>query len=392
MSLGKGRFTGTCVIVMFTALVILSIQSISCPRQAETELKGWPMFQHDPQHTGRSSYEGITKNPVIRWVSDGSSFAISGAGRIYVGNESWLVALNTEGLVLWSFSPTRGEFSSPPALGPNGTIYIGLENYLLAINPNGTEKWRVKIADKAYHGVKAPPVISSEGTIYITDGEHELTAINSQGKVKWSFEKIREESVPALGPTEKTIYIPGHRGDSLYAIDPNGSLKWKFSPKERGRTASTPTVGKDGTIYIGFGDDLYAITSKGTSKWVYKTGGEIGQSGASPAIGPAGTIYFGSDDAHYYALNPDGTTKWILNTQGDRVGEVSPIVGSKGIVYLSMDVKNGSYIYAINPDGTEKWRILIDQRSPSLGIGPSRTIYAVDYNLYALGTCSGDGD
>ena len=34
-----------------------------------------------------------------------------------------------------------------------------------------------------------------------------------------------------------------------------------------------------------------------------------------PSIGPDGTIYIGSYDHHVYALNPDGTERWMPESQ-----------------------------------------------------------------------------
>jgi hypothetical protein len=64
----------------------------------------WPMFRHDPQHTGRSKYRGAQKD-VLKWK------------------------FQAEGMIL-----------SSPAVGSDGTVYASASYYLYAVNPDGTLK------------------------------------------------------------------------------------------------------------------------------------------------------------------------------------------------------------------------------------------------------------
>ena len=65
----------------------------------------WPVFRHDPQHTGRSSYKG-PDIPVKKWKFN-----------------------------------TGADLKSSPAIGDDGTIYVGSrDEHLYAVNPEGTLK------------------------------------------------------------------------------------------------------------------------------------------------------------------------------------------------------------------------------------------------------------
>jgi outer membrane protein assembly factor BamB len=131
---------------------------------------------------------------------------------------------------------------------------------------------------------------------------------------------------------------------------------------------SSPALAPDGTIYIGSGNNtLFAMNPDGTLKWQYETGASLG---ASPAVGSDGTIYEGSVDRQFYAINPDGTLKWIVPTKS--VFTSSAAIGADGTIYAAgtnldqtilcinttspVIVQLGE-LYAINPDGTIKWMV-----------------------------------
>jgi hypothetical protein len=64
---------------------------------------------------------------------------------------------------------------------------------------------------------------------------------------------------------------------------------------------SSPIVDLDGTIYVGSLDgNLYAINPDGSQKWVFATGGAVP---SSAAIGQAGFIHIGSDDTNFYTIS-----------------------------------------------------------------------------------------
>jgi outer membrane protein assembly factor BamB len=185
--------------------------------------------------------------------------------------------------------------------------------------------------------------------------------------------------------------------------DPNGSIqnlnfgffspvKWGFSIAPNGPGSpfaspfvSSPAIAPDGTIYAGSGDDsLYAINPDGTLKWVYETGQAVS---ASPVIGSDGTIYAASYDRQLYALTPDGALKWVFPTK--TVLTSSPAIGSDGTIYVSgtnLDrlvyycgvTVTVSRIYAINPDGSKKWefdKLLSGVINSSPVVGSDGTIY-----------------
>ncbi len=200
--------------------------------------------------------------------------------------------------------------------------------------------------------------------------------------------------IPSSSPvvaTDGTVYVGG---PSLYATNPDGSQKWIFSTASSGMPSS-PAVGADGTVYAGSGDgNLYAINPDGSQKWSFNTLDScLGDNPvySSPAVGMDGTVYVGSTCSHsspfpslsysLYAINPDGSQKWVTYSMGSMAS--SPAVGPDGTIYVgSLD----HTLFAIKPNGIEAWQFTTGNSivsSPAVGDG---IVYvgSPDDNLYAL--------
>src|SRR5205823_1650246 len=83
-------------------------------------------------------------------------------------------------------------------------------------------------------------------------------------------------SNPTVG-ADGTVYIGTYAGGScssnrtgrLYALDPtNGSIKWSYLTGKSSIESSTPTVA-NGTVYVSdLQGVLYAVNADGSQKWV----------------------------------------------------------------------------------------------------------------------------
>lgn len=278
----------------------------------------------------------------------------------------------TPGSQKWSFE--IGDTASSPAIGSDGTIYVGGSgSKFYAINPDGTEKW-VFITPSYVDG---SPGINAEGTIFIqsvggyVDGY--LHAIDPDGTEKWKFRTSVSFDESASCPSfakDGTIYVGSTK--YLWAIYPDG-LNGYVNIQDRctnGPYTSSPSIGPDGTVYIGScGPFQGGVHSVGINWWHFKNAGEVR---SSPAIGSDGTIYVGSEDGGFYAINPDGSQKWVVDTN---TIYSSPVIGIDGTIYIQA---SGGGLYAINPDGTEKWHnhlLGTIAAASTAAIGDNGTIY-----------------
>ena len=346
----------------------------------------WMMFRGDLTHKGRSPMVGPS-TPTLAWTSEvagvnESSPAVGLDGTVYVGGGSSLFAVYANGSLRWE-AQLGGGVQSSPAVALDGTVYVGCQdNKVYAVNPDGSIEWSFPTNG----AVNSSPAIGWDGTVYVGSRSGWFYAINPDGTLNWEFEDTgpyvhQFGSSPAIG-LDGTIYV-GSDSYVLYAFNPDGTLDWSHTGQEM--IYSSPALGDDGTIYYGTwaGQSesgrgrVYALNPDGSQKWMFDDVGAYDVD-ASPAIGWDGTIYIGASSGVFYAINPDGSLKWTYETDGPIWS--SAAVGADGTVYVGDDYR---YIYALNPDGTLLW-------SYETGGSLHRTgpIIAQDGSLYAG---SGDG-
>ena len=254
----------------------------SLPRFADSAPAAWPMFGHDPQHTGQSPYTG-PQTPTLKW-------------RFQATNHNQIAAL-----------------MYAPVIGINGTVYVGTnDGYTYALNPaDGTPIWTYNKGDTA------APAIGPNEEIFKTvgGGQHETAAVerlDANDNYQWQFVLPGYGNFSSLTYISNTVYFGWPYDRSIYAINATyGTARWSYRTGDVGRQFSSPAVAPDGTVYIGSTDDyLYALNgTDGSLLWHYQTGGDIWIR-SSPAIGTDGTIYVGSSDNYLYAVNSDGTLCW----------------------------------------------------------------------------------
>ncbi len=388
----------------FLVLLILAV-TLAVNVNAQLADSPWPMFRGNLKHTGLSPYDTSHVDGTVKWVFKAdddfeSSPTIGPEGTIYLGShKNKVYAINPDGTLKWKFDAGDPIYDSrydvwkgilsTPAVSEDGTIYItSLSNFLFALNPDGTEKWRFPM--KTSTDTWSSPAIGEDGTIYVGSARSgsggKIYAIDTNGKEKWSFQaKSDVFPTPAIGE-DGTIYSGSGSVGDFYAIKPDGSMKWMFNTGKHIETSAA--IGSDGTIYVGsWNNKFYAFTPDGKKKWEFLTKGE--GLVASPAIGNDGTIYLSANDKNLYALNPNGAEKWHLLIGAGTETSSSPTIGADGTIYLGIpdDPEDKSTFFAINPDGTIKWSLDTKEGiSASPAIGDDGTVYISSYNgkVYAI--------
>ncbi|PDZ33701.1 outer membrane protein assembly factor BamB family protein [Bacillus toyonensis] len=136
--------------------------------------------------------------------------------------------------------------------------------------------------------------------------------------------------------------------NSPYAGTETGKVKWEYKLYKKDGDiqlfSAPPAIGNDGTIYIGnYNRKLYALNPDGSIKWIKD---DVAYSNTKPVIAEDGTIYVVY--RKLTALNPDGSIKWQAK---DENAINTPIIDSEGTVY----VHTPKSITAYNSDGSKKW-------------------------------------
>jgi outer membrane protein assembly factor BamB len=289
----------------------------------------WPMYLHDPQHTGRSPYRGPQ-----------------------------------EGKVEWLFETGREVYSSP-AIGPDGIVYFSSEDgFLYAVTASGNLRWKVNLGART----DCSPLVTSNGKIYVSSTSDFLFCINIGGQILWQYELSCQTAVtqPTISPNGDIIYLQtsGVRcSSSIYAIHEDGSLKWRFISDDL--SPYSPALSPDGsTLYSPAYGGLYAVDTSGVVKWHYGLDPSLPNSPTrsnSPSVDNAGNIYFTSGK-YCYSLSPEGALRWKYNTAYSYAG-ITPTIGYDGTIYVvgaynqEPDVESGGYgrIYALDYQGKLKW-------------------------------------
>jgi outer membrane protein assembly factor BamB len=347
---------------------------------------------------------------------------------------------------------------SSPAVAADGTIYMGdRDNSLNAYTskPDKTLilKWRYNNGHEGdiwQHPVIAPASVPAAGTIYFThdqsfDREGIFTALTDSGAsptVKWKYKigNAVKQSSPAIDDNG-IIYFGGMNG-YVYAFADKGACMDKPSLREAaplssscnnnqsgpvllwkkqvgttpGITASPVISADSNTLYIGTlagvsvsngvprnltaldisNPTCFSTPGCNPIRWTFQTIGKVGQ---TPALARDGTLYvpaFNMGQGRLYAINPNGSQKWVFPPSSASPPYVSvsdeisaqPIVAGDGTVYVGL----GKNIYALNPtSGAPLWTYATTnyiQSSPLIGpvTGGKALLYVPsrDHNLYAI--------
>lgn len=351
----------------------------------------WPMFCHDPQHTGRSPYRGPQEGKV-EWLFNAgflvySSPAIDQDGTVYFGCDSrYFFAVTSSGSEKWQ--SLGGGSDSSPLISSDGSIYCygggasQVYTYVYSYDRNGNLNWQYIVDD--FESLSALAISQDGQTIYIA-ATH-LFALGKDGSLRW---KVLPDSTDrchyslAISPDGATLYVPGYK--ALYAIDTSGTLKWKFqgpAADPHGPT-SNPAVDNDGSIYVGVtGGQVYSLDPSGSVRW-QRSGIVWGPEDPGPVIGRDGTIYI--TGRALYAMDYAGTLKWKVNMS--IWSQCVPAIDIDGTLYFgrSTDKSNPAdsiNFMAVNPNGTVRFQMSLRSPDGTIPDIDSRPAISADGKIY----------
>jgi outer membrane protein assembly factor BamB len=293
----------------------------------------WPMFHHDPNHTGFSTSTGPTTNNLLWTYTTGSWCVISSpavvGGYVYVGSYSnckvYCLSAAT-GTLVWSYM-TDGCVGRSSSAVSGGYVYVSdYAGKLYCLSAaTGTLVWSYTTG-----GSISPVVVG--GLVYVGSWDGKVYCLNAvTGAFVWSYTTGGYvDSSPAV--SGGYIYVGSWDG-KVYCLNAvTGAFVWSYTTG--GYVRSSPAV-SGGYVYVGSYDDkVYCLSAAtGTLVWSYTTGDWVD---SSPAVS-GGYVYVGSWDGKVYCLSAaTGTLVWSYTT-GDAV--------------LSSPAVSTSYVYVSSCDG-----------------------------------------
>ncbi len=353
----------------------------------------WPMFMHDPQHTGRSPYKGPRRGKVVWSFRAGdeifSSPVLGQDGTVYFGaTDGYLYAVGPDGQLRWKVAtPGRRQIYSSPLVSADGNIYVGTgggldRGHLVAYDAGGNLVW-----DRLLEfGGALSPTISRSGDLLFaiasgSQGGGLYAVRRATGQVEWTFVPSAGGLVgsPALSPDGATLYVSAESPPGLWAVSTEGELRWSLTPTVQSSRASTPSVDSDGNVYVNLGDRCFSVAASGAIRWTFPVV-EIRSVNSIPVITAKGWIYINGTyngdrrlppgnlgDSYVYAVDAAGNLVWGFNLSrlgpsGSKYSVNAPIADRDGSVFLgtvaqpstSEDTLN---LVALNPNGYLRYAV-----------------------------------
>ncbi|MFB6272105.1 MAG: PQQ-binding-like beta-propeller repeat protein [Salinibacter sp.] len=294
-------------------------------------------------------------------------------------------------------NPTPNEASSPQPSDGSETS-----------GTNPTLTWDASDPDSddltydVYFGTSSSPQQVASG---VSSKSYDPGSLENETTYYWKIVVTDQDDASAEGPvwsftTPSDGEISGGLADAPWPRDgrdlkstgrsPNAGpeeegIEWSFQSDASTNRLQNVTIGANGTIYVGStdesGDDsddnnLYAVNPDGSQKWVYDANppgaDESGGIQAGVAIGDGGTLYAGSGSDHIHAIEENGSRKWINRLVTQAGINSSPAIIGDGTIYIGT---NEGKLHAINPDGSIKWTFDTGGRTHSPAVASDGTIY-----------------
>ena len=363
---------------------------------ADSAADNWPMYHHNPAHTGYSDTIAPTAAVQLwNYTIDTEPFSTPASpvvvdGFLYVSSADYIYCFDAyTGAKVWNVS-TENFVGSTPAV-VNGRVYAcSADGYLYCLDASsGAQIWNYSIrmlGQPAGSADSSPTVVGDR--VYVESWSGDVYCLNAEdGNKVWNYSTGANalDSSPAVDGGY--VYVGNSEG-SVFCLDAsNGAKIWNFTV---GGAVHSPAVA-DGYVYLGSADgNAYCLNaSSGEKIWNYTTeynsngpshGYHWGNAVSDPAVAN-GYVYVGSSDFDVYCLDAfNGSQIWNYTT-GAEVYAAPAVAG--GFVFA------GSYdgnVYCLNTfNGLEMWSYPAGVYSPTNAGGSAGSPAIVDGVVYVVG-------
>jgi outer membrane protein assembly factor BamB len=235
--------------------------------------------------------------------------------------------------------------------------------------------------------VGTPGISLSDDMAFVAYGNFVYGLNASTGALEWHYpEESNNQVVFYAQPyvTDDYVYV-GDVANNFHKINKlTGSVVWTFS-EARGYFIGQANEENE-IVYAPSNDgNLYAINADGSLKWVFETGHFLW---AQPQIGE-NAVYLGSLDHFIYAVSKEGDEIWSTEMAGAVVG--SPVLSEDGSTLYASSI--GAEMVALDTsDGSIVWTFTSETSVWGRGLLADGKLFFADSggNLYALDPSNGN--
>jgi outer membrane protein assembly factor BamB len=270
-----------------------------------------------------------------------------------------LLCIDNDGSLIWSYDSVA-DLSYSPAVDLEGNIFLTNTDYLISLSSEGIERWTYEF-DFEHIYVISSPVISADGTIYLSKNESQLEAITKNGLHKFTFEGEEGFNQPVIDD-DGTIYITsfGMNINKFYVIHPDGSL---IHTRNLYGWAKSPVIIGDDLVYyalqVSGGSRVYALDKDDFSlEWTSQL--ISGYCADSPTLAADGSIYLagtagsGTYSSFLSSIDSLGQIKWEFNPYEFEFScraENTPLIHPNGTIIMTArnsSSSDNSYLFTIH--------------------------------------------
>ncbi|MCW4001811.1 MAG: PQQ-binding-like beta-propeller repeat protein [Candidatus Bathyarchaeota archaeon] len=377
--------------LLLTITLLMATAYIAIPTQAQAVTE-WPMFMHDPAHTGYST-ANLPETFMIGWVyrTGGmirGSAAVSN-GRVYVGSDDgWVYCVNVEdGTEIWKYETGGIVYSSAAVVG--GSVFVGSgDGYVYAIDANsGNLDWSYETEG---YIVSSPTVAG--GIVYIGSSDNSIYALDAtNGDLVWSY--ATDGPILHVSPAvvDGYVYIGG-LDQYLYKLDAaNGTVIWATHCVEGssyfGFSFSSPMYA-EGKIYIGADDyGMYCVDAEsGNIDWWQRLSQGFANTYISSTPSYDGEKVYITAPYKLYAWDPDNPAIPLIDKQvcGNMIftspatADGKVFAGSRDLYFYMLDADTGDRIQSFRDPFSSPW-----SAAPALVDGKI-IVGCYNWNLYCF--------
>jgi outer membrane protein assembly factor BamB len=235
-------------------------------------------------------------------------------GTIYMGTESGLTAVRSDGSIAWS-NPGCAVGDGGASLQPDGSIRYTCQSALMVVSPSGVPGSGTLSATGDHQKIYGPPTIGPNGEVWFTALSvpgaattfsatlYSYSQVAGFQKRDFNWAATAFFNGPALLPNGDAVTgapygVNGAQMEFVSVPIAGGFSQWATYAQG---TEAQPSVDVDGNVYFTAGNTLVSLGPTGAPRWTASVDSTVL---IGMAVGADGTIYAGTVNGWLYAYGP----------------------------------------------------------------------------------------